>query len=65
MAQLAKVTGLNISYLWHLENGRFLDIGLEKFCRIAAALGLSADDLLTESGYLPRPTSRPQKGTNQ
>jgi len=58
IARLAELTGLNLSYLWQLEHERFQDIGLEKFCRIVEALGLSADQMLMDSGYLPQPIGK-------
>ena len=58
IARLAELTGLNLSYLWQLEHGRFQDIGLEKFCRIMDALKLSADQVLMDSGYLTYQGSR-------
>ena len=57
ITRLAELTGLNLSYLWQLEHGRFQDMGLEKFCRIMDALGMSADQMLLDSGYLAQPTS--------
>ncbi len=58
IARLAELTGLNLSYLWQLEHGRFQDIGLEKFCRIVDALRLSAGQVLTDSGYLAQRSSK-------
>lgn len=52
-AGLAKQTGLSRSYLNYLETGKFAEVGLDKFSRVVSALGLSADRVLREAGYLP------------
>lgn len=52
-SQLSKETGLDPSYLAHLERGRFKDIGIEKFARLVHALSISADQVLTQMGLLP------------
>jgi len=52
--ELTKRSGVNRSYLAYLEQGRFSEVGLDKFSRIVTALGLSADQVLQEAGYLPR-----------
>ena len=52
-SELAKRAGLSRSYVSYLETGRFKDIGLDKFARIAMALEVSADQLLSAAGYLP------------
>jgi len=52
-SELAKRSGLSRSYISYLESGRFKDVGLDKFARIAAALEVSADQLLIAAGYLP------------
>lgn len=64
LSDLAQRTGLAMSYLSELERGRFQDIGVEKFCRIVEVLDLSAEQVLTESGHLTKP-SRRSKETNQ
>lgn len=50
--RLAEESGLSRSYLSHMEHGRFGELGLDKFARIVEALGVSADDLLRQAGYL-------------
>ncbi len=52
-AGLAKQTGLSRSYVTYLESGKFAEVGLDKFSRIVQVLGLSADRVLREAGYLP------------
>ncbi len=52
-AGLAKQTGLSRSYVTYLESGKFAEVGLDKFSRIVRALGLSADRVLRDAGYLP------------
>jgi XRE family transcriptional regulator of biofilm formation len=51
--KLAEQTGVSRSYLSYLETGRFAEIGLDKFARIARVLDVSPDEMLRESGYLP------------
>jgi XRE family transcriptional regulator of biofilm formation len=51
---LAEKTGLSRSYLSYLEAGRFAEVGLDKFARVAKVLGVSPDDMMREAGYLPR-----------
>lgn len=51
--QLVKESGVNRSYLAYLEQGKFAEVGLDKFSRIVSALGLSAEQVLQEAGYLP------------
>ncbi len=53
-SELSRDTGLSRSYLMYLEKGQFQEIGLGKFARLVKALRISADDLLTEAGYLPQ-----------
>lgn len=56
--ELTRRAQISRSYLTKLEDGTMQDLRLDKFCRIAEALGLSADDLLREAGYLaPKPKS--------
>jgi len=50
---LVKTTGLSRSYLSYLEQGHFSEVGLDKFARLIAAMGLSADQVLEEAGYVP------------
>jgi transcriptional regulator with XRE-family HTH domain len=52
-AELSKSTGLGRSYLSYLEGGKFAQIGLDPFAKIANALRTSADYLLQEAGYRP------------
>lgn len=52
-SELANRAGLSRSYISYLESGRFNDVGLDKFARIAIALEVSADQLLSVAGYLP------------
>lgn len=52
--RLAEMTGLSRSYLSYLENGRFAEIGLDKFTRITEAVQASPEALLREAGYLPK-----------
>ena len=52
-SELARRAGLSRSYVSYLETGRFKDVGLDKFARIAMALEVSADQLLSAAGYLP------------
>jgi transcriptional regulator with XRE-family HTH domain len=52
-SDLARASGLSRSYISYLENGRFKDIGIDKFARIASALEISADQLVIAAGYLP------------
>jgi len=51
--ELARKSKVSRSYLNYLEQGRFAEVGLDKFSRIIQALGLSADQVLQEAGYLP------------
>lgn len=51
--RLAKESGLSRAYLNYLETGKFSEVGLDKFSRVIAALGLSADQVLREAGFLP------------
>ena len=53
--ELARQTGLSKSYLSYLESGKYEEIGIAKLALIAEALEMSADRLLTDSGYLNRP----------
>ena len=52
--KLAEQTGVSRSYLSYLETGRFAEVGLDKFARVAKALDVSPDEMLQEAGYLPR-----------
>ena len=52
-AELAKRAGLSRSYVSYVETGRFKDIGVENFVRLALALEVSVDQLLSAAGYLP------------
>lgn len=52
-SQLSEETGLDPSYLAHLERGRFKDMGIEKFARLVKALSVSADQVLAQMGLLP------------
>jgi len=52
--RLSQESGLSRSYMSHLEGAGYAEIGLDKFVRLTRALGVSADVLLTEAGYLPR-----------
>jgi XRE family transcriptional regulator of biofilm formation len=52
--RLSQDAGLSRSYMSYLEKGDFSEIGLDKFVRLVQALGVSADQLLTEAGYLPK-----------
>jgi len=52
--QLSEETGLDYSYIAHLERGRFKDMGIEKFARLVRALSISADQVLAEMGLLPK-----------
>jgi transcriptional regulator with XRE-family HTH domain len=52
-SELARRAELSRSYISYLESGRFNDVGLDKFARIATALEVSADQLLAAAGYLP------------
>lgn len=51
--QLAEVTGLHRSRITYLESGVPSEIGLEKFARLVAALGVSSEQVLREAGFLP------------
>lgn len=51
---LVKISGVSRSYLAYLEQGKFAEVGLDKFSRIVKALGLSTDEVLAEAGYLPK-----------
>jgi transcriptional regulator with XRE-family HTH domain len=53
LPKLAETTGLSKAYLSNFERGLYQDIGVEKFSRIVAALNLSADAILKQSGHLP------------
>lgn len=52
-SELARRAELSRSYISYLESGRFKDVGLDKFSRLATALEVSADQLLIAAGYLP------------
>lgn len=54
--KLVAETGMSRSYLAYLESGRFTEVGLDKFTRLLRAMGLSADQVLEEAGYLPAKT---------
>ena len=51
---LAKRTGLSTSYISYLESGKYEEIGIAKLALIVDALEMSADQLLTEAGYVNR-----------
>lgn len=53
-SKMSRDTGLSPSYLNYLEHGRFGDVGIEKFARLVQAMKVSADQVLTEAGYLPK-----------
>lgn len=55
-SKMSRETGLSPSYLNYLERGRFGDVGIEKFARLIQAMKVSADQVLSEAGYL---TARP------
>lgn len=61
--ELAKQTGLSKSYISYLESGKYDEIGIAKLALLVDALELSADQLLTEAGYLNRPSSAPPKAS--
>jgi transcriptional regulator with XRE-family HTH domain len=50
--RLSEESGLSRSYLSHLENGKYGSLGVDKFAQIVDVLGVSADDLLRQAGYL-------------
>jgi transcriptional regulator with XRE-family HTH domain len=54
---VAREAGMSRSYLSYVENGHFGEIGIDKLTRLISVLGLSADAVLQEAGYLP---SQPQ-----
>ena len=56
-SQLSKETGLDPSYLAHLERGRFKDMGIEKFARLVRALSISADEVLAQMGLATGPAA--------
>ncbi len=56
--QLAEATGLHRSRITYLEAGIQGEIGLEKFSRLIAVLGASADQVLREAGFLPAKSTR-------
>lgn len=47
--QLAERAGISASFLGHIERGS-RKLSLDSFCRIARALGCTADDLLPMAG---------------
>ena len=53
---LAKKTGLSRSYISYLESGKYEEIGIAKLALLAAALEMSADQILADAGYIKRPT---------
>ncbi len=62
--QLAEATGLHRSRVTYLEAGTQGEIGLEKFARMIAILGASADQVLREAGFLPaKSTGRAERKT--
>lgn len=50
---VARDAGLSRSYLSYVENGKFGEIGIDKLTRLIEVLGVSADAVLQEAGYLP------------
>jgi HTH-type transcriptional regulator, competence development regulator len=52
LVQLANDTGLSHSYLSQVENGKKLNPSMESLMRIAKALDLNQNDLLSKSGHL-------------
>lgn len=52
-AHLARELDWPRSYLAYLEAGRFKEVGLDRFSRIVTTLGLSATNVLHDTGYLP------------
>lgn len=54
---VAREASMSRSYLSYVENGHFSEIGIDKLTRLISVLGLSADAVLQEAGYLP---SQPQ-----
>lgn len=56
-AAVARDAGLSRSYLSYVENGKFGEIGIDKLTRLISVLGVSADAVLQEAGYLQ---SQPQ-----
>ena len=50
---VAREAGMSRSYLSYVENGHFAEIGIDKLTRLISVLGLSADSVLQEAGYLP------------
>jgi len=52
-AAVARDAGLSRSYLSYVENGKFGEIGIDKLTRLITVLGVSADAVLQEAGYLP------------
>lgn len=59
--ELSRQTGLSKSYVSYLEAGQYEEIGVAKFALLVEALNISADQLLTQAGYLDRPApARPE-----
>jgi transcriptional regulator with XRE-family HTH domain len=52
-ADFAKRAGIARSHLWYIEDGTIEHVKLDKFCQIADALRIPADQLLRQAGYLP------------
>jgi transcriptional regulator with XRE-family HTH domain len=50
--ELTRRANISRSYLTKIEDGTLQDLRLDKFCRITEALGISADELLQEAGYI-------------
>lgn len=53
-------TGLGKSYLSYLEQGKYSDVGLDKFARLLEVLESPADRVLVEAGYLTKTTVEKQ-----
>lgn len=59
--ELSRRTGLSKSYVSYLEAGQYEEIGVAKFALLVEVLGVSADQFLTQAGYLDRPVpDRPE-----
>lgn len=52
---LAKVVGVEPSYIGHIERGRTKSPGRDVLVRLAEALGVPVEELLAAAGYLQAP----------
>jgi transcriptional regulator with XRE-family HTH domain len=52
-ATLARAAGIDPGTLTRIESGERINLRFETVCRIASALGVSADTIAAQTGYAP------------